>query len=334
MRKFVFLLSCALWTIHLNANPIDTNYFDIYKNDIIIRLFTSSDAFQIKQFNDQANSLVLKPNQNQAFGLGFSYRWLVFSFRTTVLDLTENSIYGKSSESNLALACFLNKHNFRLNAQIYKGFYIDNFEELGLKKGSTGQYPNMPNLSHSSFLLNYTYLTNGNKFSMSPFIIGNRDMKKTVGSVIFDLTVSLYRFQNDSIIGNGTSSIKLDQRVRSLTALAPYISAGYGQNIRITKHLNAMGLLTLGLGYEKQVYEITSGNKIEHSHGTLKLDAMLALSYCQPRYFISAIIVYQGMNHRLEKSNIETSEGRLMLTFGYRFKLKNEIKWIGNKIGL
>ena len=33
MRKFVFLLSCALWTIHLNANPIDTNYFDIYKND-------------------------------------------------------------------------------------------------------------------------------------------------------------------------------------------------------------------------------------------------------------------------------------------------------------
>ncbi len=334
-QYFLSLLTFILLNIsnHLIASPIDTNYFYNYKNDVVVRGIISSDGFFIKQVNTNSKTIILKPNQNSSTGIGFSYKWLVFSFRTTTADLTDNKVYGKSNEAFLAFSGYFSKHNFKLDAQTYRGFYIENFKDLGLTMRN-GQIPNLPNLTHSSLMLNYSYLTNGKKFSVAPYLIGNRMMKRSVGSPIFEIALSYYRLHSDSSLSGGSSQISTDQQINSLSSLTPYLSVGYGQNIKIFNNFHGLATLTGGVGIEKQVYSTTRNIETSYTNASLKLELMLGLIYNHEDFFISTLLNSLAIRHYLKNSELESNDSRFSLTFGYRFKLKNEIKWIGNKIGL
>lgn len=332
MKKVV--LKILLFPLALSAAPLDTNYFTFYKNEIITRAYISTDIFTLKQVNQNDKTAIFKPNQSLSSGVGIAYRWLVLSFGMTMADLTNNQIYGKSKETNFGLSATVNKSNFNFSIQNYKGFFIDNYSELGLKVNPKGLIPNLPNLSMNTIQVNYSYFFNGTKFSISPYIIGNTISTKTCGSFILSANILHYSLKNDSSFLSGISRFQSDQQIKSLTSIAPYISLGYGQNIIISKNLSAILVLNGGLGIEKQDYITKLNDALNYTTGSFRLDGFAGIMYNTPNYFISLTTNAIFVKHELIKSSFETQGNRFMFNFGYRFKPKSRLVWVGNKIGL
>lgn len=328
------VLSILLTPALIHANVLDSNFFKLYQNDVIIGLYSSTDVFTLRQINQNENTFIFKPNQNLSVGFGFAYRWLVLGLGMTVADMTDNQKYGKSKRFSLGIGATIDKSTLYLNIQNFNGFYIKNYEDLGLSVNSMGQIPNLPNMYMTIINLNYSYFFNGLKFSTTPYTTGNSYMTKTCGSFILSSNLTHFTLKNDSSFVSFIPTIKDDNQIKSIVSIAPYISAGYGQNICISKNLSLILILNAGLGIEKKDY-VTNSNKNYSNHlPSARIDGFAGIMYNKTNFFISMTTEPSFINHELVKSNFETNMNRLTINFGYRIKQKGRLNWIGNKIGL
>ena len=267
-------------------------------------------------------------------GLGIAYRWLVISLGLNVADLTDNQIYGKSKRFNFGLGATINKSNFSFKLLNFKGFYIQNYEELGLKISPSGLVPNLPNMSMNLVNLNYSYIVNGNKFSIVPYTTGNTVMTKSCGSPILSISLSHYALRNDSAFAPSLSKFQREQEIKSLTSFTPYLSLGYGQNFRLSNEFSLIMIGNAGLGFEKQDYKTNLTNDFSNTSSSYRLDGFGGILYNRSSYFLSLTSEFSILNHNLVKSKFESISNRLTLNMGYRIKSKSRVKWIGNKIDL
>jgi hypothetical protein len=174
------------------SKGLDSNYFNFYTNDIVLRTYTGTDMFYIKQVNASNKVVLFKPNQSLFIGLGVSYKWLVIGFSVTAADLNNQDVYGASNRTDLGIGASISKHYANVKYINFKGFYISNYEELGLRTSKTGLIPNLPNLRLELLVAEYNYYTNGNRFAYSPYF---NDYEKKCGLTRFIRLIFLLQSQ-------------------------------------------------------------------------------------------------------------------------------------------
>lgn len=333
MFKKGLLILCIL-PGSLLAVPLDSNYFTFYKNDVILGLYSSTDLFTLKQINQNERTVIFKPNQYLSGGLGLAYRWLAVYIGIDYADLTESRIYGKSTVLSLAVGATINKTSLRFSLQNYSGFYLENYSELGLNMNPNGLIPNLPNMNMNTINLGYAYYFNGDKFSIAPYTTGNSVMTKNCGSFILSANLAYYSLKNDSSFVSSASKFQAEQRIKSLISIAPYISAGYGQNFILSKDISVILIANAGIGSEKMEYKTITDDVFTSTNSSFRLDGFGGILYNKPNFFFSLTSEFSFIEHRVILSSFETNMNRLTLNFGYRIKTKSRMKWIGNKIGL
>ncbi len=159
-------------------------------------------------------------------------------------------------------------------------------------------------------------------------------MTRNCGSFILSTNLAYYMLRNDSSFVPTASKYLSEQRVKSLTSISPYFSAGYGQNIVLTDNLSVILIVHGGIGAEKQEYTSSSLDEYRSTNVSYRFDGFGGILFNKPNYFISLTSELTLIDHRLIRSSFVTNTNRLTLNFGYRINMKSRIKWIGNKIGL
>ncbi len=334
MRNLLFLHIFIFIGLRMISNPLDTSYYRFYSGDLIMRTYSSTDIFSIRQINQNDKTAIFKPNQSLSAGLGISYRWLVLSFGLTVADLTDNKIYGKSNESLFGLSASVGKHYLSVYLQEYKGFYIENYNELGIRQPSSGAFPNLPNLTMSNAILSYQYFVSGNRFSIAPYTTGNVVAIKSSGSLILGAAITRYSLKNDSAFVKDVTRFRNDFQINSLQSFAPFIMVGYGFNFVLTDDLAAILIANIGGGIERQNYMNKNSEDLIEINPSYRFEGFGGIMYNRTRYFFSLTSNVIMMRHQLVSSSFETTNNKIMLNFGYRLQFKKRPIWIGNKIGL
>lgn len=333
MKYLKILLLCSPL---LAFSQADTNYIRSYYDDIILKSAIETVFSKFTQENKTNLDVKFIPNQQLSAGLSFYYKWFALTYSQSFLDLKNNKKYGANSQFNIGGSLYFPKHLLRLNYTHYKGFYLSNIAEINSTWNESMSYPSFPNLNMRLIHFQYTHLFNGKKYTLGAHLYGDRVMIKNAGSFMAGVGLKYHSFQNDSSFTINLDNINLNdfQEISSFKTIAPTFNFGYGYGFVINPKFSILASASLGLGYNFQNYILASNAEIQEHKISYQGESFLGLMYNQRNFFTTLVLNSTFHTYSVSQSNFINSNQYILLNIGYRFQLKSNPKWIGNKIGL
>lgn len=314
-------------TARQRSDSIRAEYIKEYPDDFGIwpMLKYRALSFSIDDKNEKQPSVTFNPNNDFKLGAGFYLFELTFEVSFSVpIAVRDESIYGKSSATDLQINMLSKSIGLDLYYQKYSGFYKDD-ESVSIPSGEA--YPQRPDIFTRNFGVSAFYVWNSEKFSIrSSYNYADRQ-KKSAGSFILYGTINAFRVAGDSSILSATNQVEFGEgsdftRLRYTTfSLAP----GYSYNL-VLKRVFVNGTFALGPAHHWIYYRNKTGNEHYDILFNNTYTLRLAVGYNGNRFFAGTGIVLQSRVVTFQNIRFENSTSVFRLLAGYRFREKGFLK--------
>lgn len=292
---------------------IDTSYVSLKYDNWSLRLLTTYKHQNIFLSNATGETVKYVPNDQLSTGVGFSYKNLIIDLGVRLLFNRDEFTSRVDLQSEIAFQ----EHLVGVLIQRYKGFNKSN------ANGTEGFRDDMRSWVAG---INYLYNFNPEKISIRSVITGNRQQKKSAGTLLLGGFISFQDLNADTTLVTSTDGgFNEYAEMESLTMMNIGIMGGYAFITPITKHFFFFGGLMPGLGLN--IGEVDGTRSYNIPLGPMaKVNTRAAFGYIGPRW-------YSGVHYSSDYYIINTGHdnlfryniGKFKLVLGYKFPAKNTI---------
>ncbi|UTW60638.1 DUF4421 family protein [bacterium SCSIO 12741] len=336
MKNWIFiLLLLVAFNLHgkkrdstLQKMQFDTSYITDLTQKLTLKtyLVDKSNTFTVSHNDNDGNGFQTeyKPNDGSSIGFGFNYKWLGFSMAFIPLGRRDFSTHGRTQRLDLQGNIYTRKFGFDLRFQYYKGFYIDNPQNLDENWVSDSGVPTRFDIRTANLGANMFYVFNHQKFSFRNSFVNNEWQTKSSGSFYAGTAFSFYSIAGDSAIAPTElvdSLVPEDFFMRAnILTLGGF--GGYAYNFIIQRKFfvslaMAPGLSTLRLReIDAEGEEFANSTKL-----AFRFNTRIGMGYNSERFFsgISYFNDFLSFNYNQNESSFSFASGAFRLYVGYRF---------------
>lgn len=297
-----------------------------YEDLLGLDLYLQNKTIGIEQKSRKDNtSFKYRPNSDLAFGLGFSYRYVVLGGSIKLFSIKSADQLKTRSfdfQSQLASRRFLSI----ISAVFYKGFYADNplLNDLG------GGYYIRPDIGVSILGLDNMYAFNPN-YSFRGSMLRFQRMKKSAGSALASFNTSyMLKSADSSFVPKTLQSSFEDFDLRRIRIWNVALGAGYAYTWVINKQFLVSGILNANvpLNFLKTQNE-SAQNDYQIKTG-FDMNVWLRASYERDIWALSVDYRNSKMIDGSDefKSTLGLNYGLARVIFSRRFGIKKNTKKI------
>ncbi len=261
MKKKLFILfSILLFAVTSNANDIDTNYVQKFKNLFAVKGFFLSHGF-LYTITPQNNNLFTEKQLVEARtiysanippvtgvalnvkGIGLTY---IFKFTNDYLDTTTRI---KSGYKQFQVNMYGNRFGLEVNYQDYSRFYFHYKGDGILLKNYNAD------IRAYQFGISGIFINNGRKFSYNAAFNQNQFQKKSVGSPLTVISLRYNEISSNNLIPDSVK--KYFQEYPDLHAnrnFAFILQQGYAYNL-VKNNFYFANAIFVGVGLQNQIYD-------------------------------------------------------------------------------
>jgi hypothetical protein len=321
----------SLWE-KLNSPP-DSSFVASYRNDLIVRLYTSR-KYMGQQFLDgsASKSLNYQPSNNYLVGFGINYKLLGINAGFSLPSMRKSmDKYGKTSFFDLQSHVYLRRITFDLFSHVFWGQYLSNSSNILTTPPERGFYYARPDIRSYAVNAEVNYNFNYSRYSLRAPFLQDEWQKRNAGS--FFAGGGIYWDGSDADSSFVPSGITVpdfyggvDFKCWELLALAA--TGGYAYTFVIDKRffvvLSAIG----GIGVGRSMLADMEGRDYRTYTPFYKLTERFGFGYQYGRMYVGATCVNMDMlfNSPLDNARIHYRSGNIRVNIAYRFSLKKEIK--------
>jgi hypothetical protein len=310
----------------------DTAYIKHYRDKLTLRLFSDSDINKFKVRYNENKTETYRPNNGISIGAGFYYKWVGFNVSYLLPLLRKDQTkYGKSSGVQFQTNVFQKKWTGIIFFQRYKGFYLDNTDEIYpvSKFENDDQVALREDITQSSLSIEYSRVFNYKKFSTRASIQQNEQQKKSAGSALLGGFLLIGGLSGDtSLISRKTAiEYQIKNNYNKINLINLGITGGYAHTFVFKKHFYTTISAELGFGVLQDTRSnSTKGRNKSTADKTTsrtlnsRVKTYFSLGYNGNKNFIGFSYINNNYNF-ISKSdiNMTLSIGMVRLFVGRRF---------------
>lgn len=313
----------------------DTNYIQVYKDELTTRLF-----FSRKQNGYTLSDRLLQPwikyktNDNLLLGLGYTYSFLTLNLALKMpVFNSDNELYGASRYLDLQTHSIFRSFIMDLYLQWNKGYYLSNPANVIPNWDTNESLPLRGDLRTNVIGLNVQYLFNSSRYSYKASFVQNEFQKKSAGSPIAGIEAYWMLGMADSILipMESNSGLFLEGALFNQTDIANIgVNGGYAYTFVWEKTLYASFSSVVGLsgGYNRVHQTVSSNTCCSGMAFGLNNSTRISLGYNNPTYYVGLSYIFFTMRNRVGNQGdwIAYSTGNIRFNVVRRFRLKRPIK--------
>ncbi|OYT16959.1 MAG: hypothetical protein B7C24_04995 [Bacteroidetes bacterium 4572_77] len=278
--------------------------------------------FSIYHKEHKAN-LLYTPNGNFNTGFGFNYKWLGIGLAFNLGAINnDDEKYGETSRLDLQTNIYLKKMVVDFYFQYYKGFYINNPQDVFIPEDLQDHIYKRPDISTVSLGLSAMYVFNHEKFSYRSAFKQTSIQKKSAGSFLLGGTAFLQGVQADSSIFPSQSYFEVLPKVKQHSAIYFGVESAYAHNFVIKKHffVSLSLMLSMQFGFTNTTIEDLSVNT--NVVPVLHLQPRFAIGVNKPKWYAGFSFVQdnfaQFFDDKKQDWNYSFSSGHFRVFIGKR----------------
>jgi hypothetical protein len=277
------------------------------------------------QKRDRSQLLTYKPNNTYSFGVGTYLFEMGFELAFAIpIDQKEIDLYGKSKARDIQLNIIGKKWGLDAFYQKYKGFYIDDKNNVPL---SGEPYPQRPDIATRNFGLTGNYVFNHQKFSFrSVYNFAERQLYSK-GSLLLFSTIGNFKLNADSSIISNPLEVIYGSKVsfKKLKYTTFSVAPGYTYSL-IFKNFFLNGTLSIGPAHHWIYYQLENGSTKNEIAINSFIAARIGIGYNGDRIFGGITFITQGSQVKFEDVQFSSNNGSFKILMGYRFREKGILK--------
>ena len=312
------------WVNFLLYRDQDTGYINNLSDQWAVRLLAVNkyNYFQLRD-NLNKSSLRYRPEVGVNLGLGVSYKWFALDL-TFDFGLRENKQLIDDKFFDFQGKVFTSKQLLSLTIQYYYGYYIT--KQSGISQTLSDIQKQRNDIRKINLGLQWLYAFNYERFSMKAPFVFNEMQRKSAGSIVTGVDLSLFVIDGDSIIVPASVLIDFDPQIHltDLNVLNLALQVGYMYTFSIKKHFFITLGLIPGIVLNSGDYR-TDFRQQMNLNVSWALNTMNAIGYNGNNFFCG--LQFQGniYNVRIAKKlSIDITKGNTKLILGYRFKQRKK----------
>lgn len=320
-----------------NAQLADSNRtfredgrIEIMNRFVNLKLSLSNDMENIS-VRTPSQKLVLNPNGNANFKLGFNYRFIAFSvkFAPGFLGGTnDNAIRGKTRFQGFGTELNFKQSFHQLSYRRTRGFYLENTGDFNPTWQPGQAYFQFPKLYFTQFQLVSGYNFNP-ALSVNSLVAQTERQLKSAGAFMPYISLRYYTVEDKTPL-TATSSSQRSSNFEWLVAPSYlynhilkndfYLAAGGGAGI---------GVLFTSLDTRTQ----NSTTTTKANDFLVRWHARAGIGHNGPRFFAGAYFDAQGASFKQQNTTATNREVRLFYSLfsGYRFNAPGTLKRLTDK---
>jgi len=310
-------------------DKFDTTYIENHSYKFLLRFYGINKFNYLFFSHNNSPRIILSPNRRDNVGFGFNYLWLGINFAFNLPFINnDNDTYGETERMDCQMYIYGRKSVFEMFLQYYKGFYITNPEVINPNWNSSMNYPQLPGALQLSLGASYNYVFNSEKFSYKAAFIQNEIQKKSAGSPLLGMSLSLFGITNssNSLIPNNIRALMQSQGMLSLDSSeirrvnynSIGIMGGYAYTLVVKKRLFISLSVEPGIGYGWVITEKKSKNRERKEWVSPNLTGRFSCGYNMDKYFLVFAYYVDTEAFRDDKNVTAFSLGYWKISAGVR----------------
>lgn len=315
----------------LNKCEPDTNYIESYKNDLILRIYTSNKINFFKlQDTEKDLSIKYRPNDFYNLGIGLNYRWFGINIGTPLpLSTKDENQFGRTSTVGIQSYIYRRKFTIDLLAKKTKGYFIiDSDELLSRFKNKNIEYSRR-DIQTQNFGLNINYIFNNERFSHRAAFKQTERQKQSAGSVLAGIGLYSFLASADSSIVPREINEKYFAKNRDFKGsliFSANVNAGYVYSFVFAKNWLLTGSYIASVGFEDlrfRYFEQSTHQKLRPNYNS---QIRLSLSYQHKNYMagLSLVRFSHGSSLKVSEMSITNGSDFIRFTISRRLQLNKK----------
>ena len=315
----------------------DTNYYHSYTDKLTTRLY-SPVKYSNFSILDRSLNKSIDYNVNNKIMLGFGANYSVFGLNIAFnLPFNERDYdrYGETEYIDLQSHLYLRKYVVDFYLQRYKGFYLNNANEVVENWLVVDSFPKRPDIRIIDAGLGVQYIFNSKKFSYRAAYIQNEWQKRSAGSFILGASIFYAMVKGDSsLIPNTVTPPDFagGSKYDKSTQISLGINAGYTYTLVVWKKVFLVMGLSVGPALGSTSVQETDVYDPLKSGVTINLNAVgrSSLGYNSDKFYVGVFYLNQIIGNRLPQEDVWNilNTGNFRFNLVYRFNLKKPIQFL------
>ncbi len=305
----------------------DTNYVESYTHLLSLRMVGIQKSHEIIVNDSYKNSsLIYRPNTNFSTGLGFNYKWMGLNIAFPLGFINnDEELYGKTDQFDLQMNAYGRKMGVDAFLQRYKGYYIQNIEEINPNWIEGTPYPQREDLVSIALGLEYYYSFNHRKYSFRSSFIQNEKQKKSAGSWLIGGYFNTFMIRANSGLLPQPIIKYYDIRMNLTRVNVSNIgvSGGYIYTLVFAKHF--FTTLSLDLGISAQGANITNkqdeNRRLSDFSGRIKFRVATGYNTEKWNIGLTTVSIIQKFDIN-QNTEVSRTVGNIKIFVGRRFSVK------------
>jgi len=323
-KRKAFITSLVLKKDSLSFIPKNP-YYEDYSQKFALFLYSKIKYNRFSVTNlAQKKTLFYSPNEQMNMGFGFHYKFLGIGIALNFGFINhDNKDYGKTRRLDLQTNIYMKKFVVDFYLQYYKGFYIQNPEDVFSEWNSEQRSYIRPDISSFDVGIGGMYVFNHERFSYKSAFLQTAIQKKSAGSFLLGGQIFFQGVVGDSTFFPQQSFFGDLPKAKGHSATYIGVLTAYAYNFIILKHyffsVSMMGSIHLGATYTL----MESGNEYTNILPVLHLQPRVALGMNRPKWYAGMSFVKDTYVELVDKKDSDWSytfySGNLRIFLGYRF---------------
>ncbi len=319
-RALIALLTCCLVVgALLPVAAQESDNIESFGDKVNVRVFTGNTSLAlavVTTYTPSSERINYDPNPGAGayWGVGVSWNGLGLSFVKDMSIQSDEDVYGESSYENSTLFFYGRKFGADLLYQRFKGFYISNPEDFGMKEGDAETI--RPDLALSLVGVNAYYVLSGDFSMVAAFNQVERQLRSG-GSLLFMVSVMRFTVESDGPLVPAAYDGGEYSGFHGGSFYSLCLSPGYAYTLVYENFYLTLGAF-IGGGLIYQRMDVASGEK-SGSNIMYKTSVKSALGYNGDRLFAGIILIYDVGAGGSGEVNIDQFVVNLEFFAGARF---------------
>lgn len=319
----LFHIRRALFILLFSTGSVALGAIDESSKDLTLRFGISIPTleFSTKPKELAGKELAIKPNAPNKTFLSLSYDWYGLTIASINPVSSEKELkYGESQALDYQFRFYFKKFAAELFYQKYKGYYIDNTDEVAPGWSTNGNKRLYPDLTTEHRGLSLTYVFNSESYSMASAFDQSVRQTSSGGSWLANFSLSQHLFNNPEplIPAELTGSYGEFEKVSAGNLTSLSLGAGGAYNLVLFDNYFLAGLLMVNIGPQLMKYVKTDETTSENSFGS-QAHLKVSLGYNGPKFISGFSFAGDTATYTIEKTELTFQTFELGIFIGTRF---------------
>ncbi|NOR86749.1 MAG: DUF4421 domain-containing protein [Bacteroidales bacterium] len=314
-------------------DSVNLSYNNIvdYSDKLALFLYAKQKFSQFGIYNKSLNKKIeYSPNDRLNMGFGFNYKWLgiglAFNFSFVNND---NDKYGETKRLDCQTNIYLEKLVIDFYLQYYKGYYVQNPQEVFPEWKNGDIMYIRPDISSTTLGLGALYVFNNKNFSYKSAFLHTAIQKQSAGSFLLGGHILFQEINADSTILPSNTIFEDQPLPVTHNALYLGVITAYAYNFVIRKDYFASLSLSANLQLGSVSTIMEDGNIYDGFVPVFHLQPRISVGINKPKWYTGVSYVN---NLITELYNEENQEWALSFSYGnYRIFIGYRFDWFSKK---